>query len=289
MKWKRIVNIPVLYFTTEFSKSGRSRGIHFSAGNLSSASEAQDAEEDLNLNRSSFVEGLGRWIELMACSEHSTIAEAASDWQKLLDRHLLKHVPGPEGWEVEREYVSILRRVAIPVGPSPVEWDSEEIWFEARKAARTKEISEHFTKWSSTLELSHGAAKSFRTGGVSSARTSIPEESQRSARFDKRESKPSSKASAPDNAQSHTQLCFACGRRSHLAKNCSAETQAGGRNLFIYRNENQQWVLPGNERFCFAFNGAARSCQGFDDCPKGKHICTLCAARGHGAMDCPKQ
>lgn len=278
MSWKSTIpEIPVVYFTSNYINSGLVKGLSFSNGFVHSDNLELDLDLDTNLDRGSYQEGCGHWLDLMRLHPSPKINSYAVDWAHVLDKHLFCQKPSLEGWDAERAYLNFLRSVAYPVGNVKPSWEHESLWARARKAANNLNMRAFLANRISPAPL-HASSKT--SSSAQSFRARID-----SYRPDN--SKPDKPFRGPNTTTLLNSPCFACGRRSHLSKDCHESRQENGRDIVIIRNERNNWVLPSGSPFCYPWNVANRGgCSG-KECSKGKHVCSRCLSATHGARECP--
>lgn len=84
-------------------------------------------------------------------------------------------------------------------------------------------------------------------------------------------------------------LCFRCGNRGHLPKDCSASTTIAGlpcAAISSSAHSANALAAPNGTFYCFSF--ASGRCMRGANCP-GFHGCSLCGAGNHGARSCRRR
>jgi hypothetical protein len=280
MRWKSTVpDILVIHLTSSYIKSPLFKGISFSQGFLHSDNSEEDTKLNDELDRSSFQEGCGAWLDLMRHHPSQKVKRHVDPWSTILSDHLFTPKAGLEGWEVERAYFNLLRSVAKPVGNVSPSWNYEELWARARTTASEVKMKTMFTKLSSSSFPAQPSSSKHSTSG----------QSFRGKGDSHRNDNTKSDNPSHDPPQPPTsKFCFACGSRKHFSKDCHESKQENGKAICIVRNTRGAWALQNGSSFCYRFNGIVSGGCSDKDCTKGKHICSRCLASTHGARECPE-
>jgi hypothetical protein len=280
----------LLYFIVEFHRSRKGIGLSITGGALFSVTDTQDEELEHQLTKTQTMEALSNWLNLL----NNSHPDAAALWRTMLNDHVFTMAIQMHTWEVQLEYILLLRSNSVPHGVGPPIWDWPDLWTMAKREAdaRTKAAHEQ-----SQLDLQNQLLAFTSSSSLPIAPNSLTGSNYfrtLPAKTDNktRQAKPPGIGPPPPftrlseaNATQAQLFCFICGARSeHHWKKCEAATQINGGSLRLRKNQGGNYVWSTGHPVCYNWNGV----RGCDDkpCTHGSHLCTLCQAPDHGAFKC---
>jgi hypothetical protein len=281
----------LLYFTEAFQSSSKHSTLHISNGALISLNEEQDEEAEHSLSKSEVQEALTNWLTLLESKE----PEGVSMWREMLDRHLFGMKKDPHSWDVQLEYIILLRNNCTPFTDRIPGWDWENGWTIATtKAARRKENARSHTEAELLAQVSHLQAQvqshSFRAPQQPSSTFPAKEDGfpRRPPSQGHKGGIDATKPGTYGGKDKKELFCIVCGAKgSHSFRQCKAPTQANGNPLRLSPLNGGHWKWVGNDLgVCYNWNGR-NSCPNPSPCTNGSHACSLCQEPSHGAVKCP--
>jgi hypothetical protein len=277
----------LLYFTEGFQSGSKHSTLHISNSALISLSKAEDEEAEHSLSKSEVQEALTNWLSLVENKE----PEGVGMWREMLDNHLFGMKKDPHSWDVQLEYIILLRNNCTPFTDRIPSWDWESGWTTAiSKAAQRKENAPN----RSESEL---LAQVNLLQSQLQSQSSFRNPPQPSSSFPSRERQPnqgskSNIAPAKPNPfggrDKKEFFCIVCGAKgNHSFRQCKAPVQANGNPLKLSPLDGGHWKWISNDLgVCYNWNGR-NSCANSAPCTNGAHACSLCQEPSHGAIKCP--
>ncbi|KAJ7760894.1 hypothetical protein DFH07DRAFT_689758, partial [Mycena maculata] len=226
-----------------------------SSGALLSTPKELPFEPELSLSFDEWFQAHGRLLELIEAYHQEELGLWVTHFDKIIHR---PH--RAQNWAVCLEYNSIIRRHSCVESIDPSEFHSE-LWDElasAHPASRTLAIVRRELQG----KQGTGRSGSSHTDGDHAGR-SKPYDNQHSFR-------PSGKF-----------RCFVCGDDdpTHKSRSCKADRLVTGKPVILIQGKDGGSRKDrSGQAYCFNFNGNS-GCARRNNCPQGKHWCSLCGAR----------
>jgi len=282
----------LLYFTESFQSGNKHSTLHISNSALISLNEEQDEEAEHSLSKSEVQEALTNWLALLESKE----PEGVEMWREMLDNHLFGMKKDPHSWDVQLEYIILLRNNCTPFTDRIPSWDWESGWTTATsKAARRKEHARNRTESDLLAQVSQlqsliQSQSSFRAPQQPSS--TFPAKDEGLSKRQPGQGYKSTAAPAKPNTYGSREkkdlFCIVCGAKGvHSFRQCKAPVQANGNPLKLSPVDGGHWKWIGNDLgVCYNWNGR-NSCPNTSPCTNGSHACSLCQEPSHGAIKCP--
>jgi hypothetical protein len=253
--------------------------------------EEQDEEAEHSLSKSEVQEALTNWLNLLESKE----PEGASMWKEMLDKHLFGMKKDPHRWDVQLEYIILLRHNCTPFTDRIPDWDWEAGWTNATtRAARRKENTRNHTEAELLAQVnllqSHIQSHSFR--GVQQSSSAFPAKEEgflkRLPGLGHKGGADATRTGTLSGKEKKELFCIVCGAKGqHSFRQCKAPIQANGNPLRLSPLNGGHWKWIGNDHgVCYNWNGR-NSCSNASPCTNGSHACSLCQEPSHGAIKCP--
>jgi hypothetical protein len=282
----------LLYFTEAFQSSSKHSTLHISNGALISLNEEQDEEAEHSLSKSEVQEALTNWLNLLETKE----PEGVGMWKDMLDSHLFGIKKDPHSWDVQLEYIILLRSNCTPFTDRIPAWDWENGWTIATsRASKRKEnarnhIETELLAQVNQLQSQIQSQSSFRAPQQTSSTFPTKEDGfpKRQLNLGLKSNAAPTKPGTYAGRDKKDLFCIVCGARGiHSFRQCKAPVQANGNPLRLSPLDGGHWKWIGNDLgICYNWNGR-NSCSNPSPCTNGSHACSLCQEPSHGAIKCP--
>ena len=291
----KLMEWPILYFTNSFGRSKASRNLVLSNHRLLSSADKEDQESNDDLSKPEFTNGLANWTFLLARHRDPVVRQAACYWWEIVEQ-LRSFAPSSRPWEADRILLNDVRRSSAPFSVRVPDLSDELFIQKAMEDYRSQEKKKLETSLESKLEAllpkalekikSNAGVMQFFRGSSSLSSPSSTEPSARGQRSGGNTTQRPASNTKPFSFGT-PKWCIICGATTHTLATCNESKQVDGRDVAAFRNADKKWVLEGNRKFCFAYNGGSSEYCDDKNCSKGAHICSRCGKEGHRASKCP--